>query len=224
MTMQKQITPDHSASRRPALSHWIVGGVVFLLCVCLTVAASAAIYLAWQPPKEWGEVIPGKLYRSGQIDQGQVEQVLKENDIDVIVNLLHYEEHDPNQVAELAAAHKLGIPMHRFPLGGDAVGDPDHYILALDVIHDGLEKDQRVLVHCAAGAQRTGAAVAMYRMLVLGWTGQEAYRELPKFGWMPGKDQILLDYVNEHLPYIAKGLAERGVIERVPEPMPVLGP
>ncbi len=224
MTMQEQINHTRSLSHRPALSNWLVGSGVFLLCACMTVAASATIYFAWQPPKKWGEVMPGKLYRSGQIDQSQVEQVLAENDIDVIVNLLHYEEHDPNQVAELVAAHKLGIPMHRFPLGGDSVGDPDHYILALSAIHHGLEKDQRVLVHCAAGAQRTGAAVAMYRMLVQGWTGREAYRELPKFGWTPGKDQILLDYVNEHLRYIANGLVERGVIDRVPEPIPVLGP
>ena len=40
-----------------------------------------------------------------------------------------------------------------------------------------------VFVHCQYGADRTGAAVAVYRVVVLGWTKDDAIAEMDKFGF-----------------------------------------
>lgn len=40
-----------------------------------------------------------------------------------------------------------------------------------------------VFVHCQHGADRTGAAVAAYRVVVQGWTMEKAKRELKRFGY-----------------------------------------
>jgi len=42
-----------------------------------------------------------------------------------------------------------------------------------------------VLVHCAEGRDRTGVCVAAYRMVVEGWTYQDARREMRAYGAMP---------------------------------------
>jgi protein tyrosine phosphatase (PTP) superfamily phosphohydrolase (DUF442 family) len=42
-----------------------------------------------------------------------------------------------------------------------------------------------VLVHCAEGRDRTGVCVAAYRMVVQGWTYEDARREMRAYGAMP---------------------------------------
>ncbi|MEI6501639.1 MAG: protein-tyrosine phosphatase family protein, partial [Armatimonadota bacterium] len=45
------------------------------------------------------------------------------------------------------------------------------------------------LVHCAAGSDRTGTMVAVYRVMEQGWPVEQAAQELPRFGfhevWVP---------------------------------------
>jgi protein tyrosine phosphatase (PTP) superfamily phosphohydrolase (DUF442 family) len=51
-----------------------------------------------------------------------------------------------------------------------------------------------VLVHCQLGADRTGTMVAVYRVIMEGWTMEEAMQELPRFGfhsiWTNLKDYL----------------------------------
>ena len=44
-------------------------------------------------------------------------------------------------------------------------------------------KRQPVLVHCQHGADRTGMMCAIYRMVIQGWTKDQALAELPRFGF-----------------------------------------
>ena len=81
-----------------------------------------------------------------------------------------------------------------------------------------------VLVHCAAGTSRAGAVTALYLLLVEGRSADDAYRELARFGEGSLLESPLLPFLNQNLRFIAEGLARDGVIERVPEPLPVLGP
>jgi len=43
-------------------------------------------------------------------------------------------------------------------------------------------KNQPVFVHCARGADRTGTAVAVYRVVMEGWTPEKAAKEAKDFG------------------------------------------
>ena len=80
------------------------------------------------------------------------------------------------------------------------------------------------LVHCHAGAQRTGSVIAAFRVLVLGHPAEDAYAELGRYGWDADDDQVLLTYLNRNLPRVAEELAARGLITKVPVPFPVVGP
>jgi protein-tyrosine phosphatase len=47
------------------------------------------------------------------------------------------------------------------------------------------EGNRPVFVHCRRGADRTGCAVATYRILMQGWTADRAERELRAYDWNP---------------------------------------
>ena len=111
-------------------------------------------------PKRWGVVDEGSLFRSGQLHPALVESTLEDNGIDVIVNMNRWHLEKPEQAAQEAVADALGIVKERYPMLGDGTGDPEQYVLALERIHRALGEGDRVLVHCTAGAQRTGEKAA----------------------------------------------------------------
>lgn len=192
----------------------------------VVVALAAGVPIAWNNgigeqffPKRWVEVGPG-LFRSGQLHPRLVERVLRENEVRVIVDLTHADPVNPAQHAEALAAQRLDIEHHRFPLDGSGRGDIRHYADALEVIATAREGDVPVLVHCAAGARRAAAIVASYRVLVEGRPARDVYPELDRFGRRPVAESPLLGYLNQNLEELAELLVERGVIDRVPRPVP----
>jgi len=78
------------------------------------------------------------------------------------------------------------------------------------------------LVHCAAGTQRTGGVVACYRLLFENANPDDVVEELKHYEWDPKGDMELIHYLNTHLPEIARRLAERGVLDRIPPRIPKL--
>jgi hypothetical protein len=44
------------------------------------------------------------------------------------------------------------------------------------------------------------------------------------FDWDPKNDTALLIYLNNHMAELAMLLKQKGVIDEIPEPLPVLGP
>ena len=174
--------------------------------------------------KRWGAVVPGKVYRSGQITKYMIESILSKHDIDVIIDLTCDNPHDIHQQKELEVARKMGVEHHRFPLGGDGTGDVRNYAGALKLLAECEREGKPVLVHCSAGAQRTGGVVAAYRILVRKDSPQAAYQEMMDYGWRPKRDLELVPYLNANLGEIAALLAEAGVIDEIPASIPVIGP
>ncbi len=174
-------------------------------------------------PKRWGVVEEGLVCRSGQLSASLVKRVLKEHGIKVIVNLTSEVPGDKDQEAEQKAAEELGIEVKRFPLSGDGTGDIARYAGAVAAVVEARRMGKPVLVHCAAGAQRTGGTIAFYRLLVEKKSPSFVVKEMARYGWDPKDDTILLDYINEHMSEMAAMLEAQGVIDDIPEPLPVLG-
>lgn len=175
-------------------------------------------------PKRFGVVVPGEIYRSGQISKWQFAPTVDRFGIDVVIDLNGVDPGDEHQAAEIAACERLGLEHHRFKLEGNGTGNVDSYVEAIATLAACHHEGKTVLVHCHAGTQRTGSVVAAYRTLVLGESADEAYAELQRYGWNPKTDQVLLSYFNANLPRVAAELRRRGLIERAPDPLPVLGP
>jgi protein-tyrosine phosphatase len=66
-----------------------------------------------------------------------------------------------------------------------------------------------VFIHCRQGRDRTGLEVAMYRILVQGWTRERAIAELREHGynrfWFPGIEQYVATFDPNDFKGIVKG-------------------
>lgn len=173
-------------------------------------------------PKRWGVVEPGKIYRSGQLSAALVRKTLSKHNIKVIVTLTGNTPGDKDKEAEIQAAAELDIEMLRFPLKGNGTGDINNYAQAIAAIVDARNKAKPVLVHCTAGAQRTGGVVACYRMIVEKKPPSFVYAELLRYDWRDKPDQVLLTYINNNMAQLAELLKQMGVIDQVPDPLPVI--
>lgn len=175
-------------------------------------------------PKRFGVVVPGEIYRSGQISRGLIAGVIDRYHIGTIVDLNGFEPGDKDQQAEVAVAESKRVRHFRFPLRGNATGQIERYADALQVMVHSQQAGVPVLVHCYAGTQRTGACIAFYRLLVRGERSESVYQELVRYGWYSASDQVLVDYVNSHMRSLAELLVQRHVLDRVPEELPILHP
>jgi protein tyrosine/serine phosphatase len=175
-------------------------------------------------PKRFGAVVPGKVYRSGQISKFLIADVVERNGIGTIIDLNGLDPNDADQRAELEVSEARGLRHLRFPLRGDATGPIDRYAGAVQAIVASEHEGRPVLVHCAAGTQRTGACVSFYRLLVRHDPPESVYRELISYGWDPKTNKVLLEYVNGHMHELAQLLVARQTIDREPDPLPMLHP
>jgi protein tyrosine/serine phosphatase len=112
------------------------------------------------------------LYRGAQpTKEGFLE--LKKMGIKTIINLREYHT-DENFIKGMGFAY-FQIPT--------STSNPirSHYQKALDIINN--PDLQPVFVHCQHGADRTGTAVALYRITVQKWDTEEAIREMREGGY-----------------------------------------
>ncbi|MEM1012829.1 MAG: hypothetical protein AAGI46_11490 [Planctomycetota bacterium] len=170
--------------------------------------------------KNVGLVEPG-LYRSGQISRFMIGPAIDNLELDVIVSLSIDNPDNPHNVAEFEAARAAGVERYHVNLRGDGTGDPTEYVDALAYIVEARKADKTTLVHCWAGSERTGGLTALYRTLIRGETwGEDLVSELRDYGHDVDRG-VLIDYLNEHVETIAQSLVDRGVIEALPETLPV---
>lgn len=126
-------------------------------------------------PKRFGIVEPGKIYRSGEMTPAALEWAHKKFGIRTVVDLGAYPLGSADERREQLTAEALGITRYRLPLEGDATGNPNYYVQALRVLSDASKHP--VLIHCNAGAQRTGCAVLLYRRIIQGKDFYRAFEE-----------------------------------------------
>lgn len=138
--------------------------------------------LVWD---HWDVVKPGVLYRSGQLNPDQLASAVKRYGLKTIVN---FQVASPAVERERTLAQKLGIDFLHLPMPGDGFGRPEQFRAVLAACTDPGRRP--VLVHCARGTCRTGAAVALYRFERDGWAIQDVAAEMERQtyrqGWLPG--------------------------------------
>jgi len=121
----------------------------------------------------FGQVSPN-LYRGGVPSPAGIEG-LKKMDVEVVVDLRgRADKVEETHVIKLGMQY-VSIPSH-CPFPSDAT-----WARFLKVMRENQGK--KVFVHCRLGEDRTGMAVAAYRIADEGWTAPEALREMREFGF-----------------------------------------
>lgn len=203
----------------------IVVGVVVLAVV------TAVVLLNWKAievfprrfiPRNLGTVEAGMVYRAGQIHRDLLPSVIEDNRIATIV-CITYDPGRPDFDAGDEIAQKTGATRLVYRgLNGDGTGDWTKYVDALAAMKQSVDAGKPVLVHCAAGSERTGIAIYLWQTLVRGKSVEDAWAEVLAFSHDPRDNPDLAPFLNEHLPAIAASLVERGVITQVPDPLPFM--
>lgn len=136
-----------------------------------------------QRPQHWGQVlhnahnfyqISDELYRSEQPSH-ELKPLLKQHDIAVVINL-----RSRDKDSEVLANENLKlrhIPIHTWAI------DREDLLKVMQEIQQARQNDEKVLLHCYHGSDRTGASVAMYRIIFQNWAIEDAVREMKHGGY-----------------------------------------
>jgi protein tyrosine/serine phosphatase len=160
--------------------------IIFAMSLCLAIGAAASPHA--KPVKahqsdatrlhnkeivKFARVTP-TLYRGGQPSLKGLEE-LKKMDVAIVVDM-----RSGSRKSEEKVVNKLGIKYVHIswhcPLPTDKP-----FARFLEVIEHNPGK--KVFVHCRLGDDRTGMAVAAYRMAEEGWSADEAMNEMRDFGF-----------------------------------------
>lgn len=162
----------------------ILGLVVAVVCVAALVVGTIygrvfrAPYpaggkvIAWavgypEAAYNFAEVEPGRLYRSCRLDARWVDYLKRRYGVERIITLADELEGD-------TIARKAGMEVHVFDWDPNKLPPADELLTVVRLMSD----DRKTLVHCVAGADRTGYAVAAYRVLKQGWKFPDAQQEM----------------------------------------------
>ncbi len=173
-----------------------------LLCLplCLGLAgactAGPAAVTATERPALWAQSVEPQynlyqmsptLYRSALPDE-QAIPLLGKLQIKTVVSFLP--ESDAQWLKE-SSIQQVQLPMRTVH------ADDAQIIAALRAIKEGEAKGP-VLIHCKHGLDRTGLVSAMYRVVVQGWSKQDAVAEMTQGGFGDMKRMKYgIDYINE---------------------------
>lgn len=149
----------------------------------IVVLLSSAVLAQETRPAKWAKAVASKnvenffavdegLYRSAQPNHAAMLE-LEKMGIKTVLNLRNF--HDDKEEAQGAKLELVAVPINTWQITDDDV------IKALRIIKD---KSRRpLLVHCQHGADRTGTIIAIYRIVVQGWSKEDALKELIEGGF-----------------------------------------
>jgi protein tyrosine/serine phosphatase len=164
------------------------GKVALALAVVATIATAAWLTgetqrnrLVWD---HFDVVKPGILYRSGQLNPNQLTAAVR-NPRYAFRTVINFQRPGPGVEAERALCKQLGVDFVNLPMPGDGFGQEAQFREVLAACDDPSRRP--VLVHCARGTCRTGAAVALYRFERDGWTVEDVAAEMVRQTYRQGR-------------------------------------
>jgi protein tyrosine/serine phosphatase len=152
---------------------------IFALAGCMTTPALPE----YQRPAHWGQEIhqqynfyqiSNELYRSEQPSH-ELKPLLKQYDIDVVINLRSRDK--DSEILDNENLKLRHIPIHTWAMQSEDL------LKVMQLIQQARQNNEKVLLHCYHGSDRTGASVAMYRIIFQNWSIDDAVKEMKHGGY-----------------------------------------
>ncbi len=124
--------------------------------------------------KNFGTVVPGKMYRSGQPSEAQLDKWIQEYGFKSILSLRFGVPPYENELAE-----RNGIKVYHVPFSATKGLGEGQWEDIRPILTD--EDNLPILVHCHGGGDRSGIVTALYRIEVQGWSLEKALREMNRY-------------------------------------------
>ena len=118
------------------------------------------------------------LFRGPRPDDADYDRLLVLG-VKAVINL---EDNDTAICTARLRARRRGMIWHSEPLSEIWRPHPSDLRFIVDLIQSENGRGNKVFVHCLHGQDRTGYAIAAYRMLVQGWSFEQAYKEAKDMG------------------------------------------
>jgi tyrosine-protein phosphatase SIW14 len=194
-----------------------------VMAVLMVISAPALIALQWNGQmRNFHEVCPGVLYRSGQMSLSGLKQATHDLGIKTIVSLrdAHKLGDPPPDLAEEAFCTNEEIAFYRISpakwYAEDGPAPVETGVRTFRVIMAD-PRNYPVLIHCFAGTHRTGAYCAIYRMEQERWTNARALAEMQDYGYVTLDDEWdILGYLEVYQPTWKGPQFQPGVRQRPP--------
>ena len=206
------------------------GGVHPVVLIVAAVLASLGLYSGVVrdnlSPRNFGVVDEGRVYRSAQLTPAALRQVCDRYKIKTVIDLGSY--WDGGSVADARGekrnqrvAESLRVTRYVMPLEGDGTGNLNVYVHALRILSDPAA--QPVLVHCGAGSERTGVAVALYQNLAHGVSFEDGLKDAAAFHHNPRRNPHVEEVIHGYGAAIVKAARDRTQLDDPAFP-PILPP
>ncbi len=127
-----------------------------------------------------------RLYRGGQ-PKPEGFKKLQALGIKTVISLRGEDEKTYNEKETLKT---LGINFYNLPMSVYTRPRDEHILSFLESVLN--KNNQPVFLHCESGRDRTGAIVAVYRVVVSGLTIKQAYKEAKILGFWPYRGEAEL--------------------------------
>ena len=167
-------------------------GIAFLLLAALT-----AFGLRLWVFNNRHTVELGKVYRCSQPSESDLRELIETRHIRTVVNLRGIDISNAWYQTEARVNHQLGVSQEDIVLSANRLPPPSEIAQLIEVFD---RTDYPILIHCKAGADRTGLASVIYQLLYTDATFDEAMGELGpwhghiRFGSTRAMDQFLAMY------------------------------
>lgn len=156
---------------------------LFIIASILLLLLTASFILYMEEQGNFHPITRGEAYRSAQLDRDELEYYIKKYNIKSILNLRGKNQDAPWYMEEKKVSAKHNV---------------QHYDVSLSASHEPTEDDVRklmeifkhaprpILIHCQAGADRSGLVAAMWKVIVDKEPKSEAGKQLSiLYGHLP---------------------------------------
>jgi len=165
---------------------------LLILALVIVPVTTAIVVDSQRYPRRFAVVEDGRLYRGGFPTGKHIEHLADDLAIRSIVKLTDG-TNSPRDLEEHRSAMRLNVQLHAFPMPGDGRAPYPTLSAAADAIAD--VENQPVFWHCAAGKQRSNAALAAYRLKHLGWSLEQVLEELEQYDLDRDAERELVDHL-----------------------------
>lgn len=149
---------------------------------------------ALQLTGNFNTVITGELYRSGQISPQQLKEYVAEYGIKTVVNLRGDNQGDDWYDTEITQSRNLGVHHIDFGLSARQELTSERAAQLMAILRTAQKP---ILIHCKAGADRSGLISALYLAIIKQWNPEVA------------KAQLSVRYGHISLPFIPEYAMDR---------------
>lgn len=142
------------------------------------------------------------VYRSAQLSTEYLEKLIKEKNIDVIMNL-RGASNDAWYEKEKQLCKKLGVEYYVFGFSVNRPPDRTRFLHLLNILDDAKAHNKKLLIHCKAGADRTGMISTIIQVYLYNFPVDEAFTNSLsiRHGHIPKPEGALEKVIQEYKPY-----------------------